>query len=120
MTDIIKLTTAEEEIMQILWQAHPVTVHQIIETIPNAKLAYNTISTIVRILENKSYVAYQKKGKSHLYYPLISKEDYKKQTVNKLLNNYFDGSINHLVSFFAKENQINLNELDDLLKKIKH
>jgi BlaI family transcriptional regulator, penicillinase repressor len=113
-----QLTKAEEEIMQILWQLKKANVKAIIEEFPNPKPAYNTVSTIVRILENKGFVNYEKKGKGHLYFPVVQQQEYSNQSINKLVDNYFHGSFKSMVSFFMKENDISLNELESILKDI--
>lgn len=113
-----QLTKAEEEIMQILWQLKKANVKAIIEEFPNPKPAYNTVSTIVRILENKGFVNYEKKGKGHLYFPVVQQQEYSNQSLNKLVDNYFHGSFKSMVSFFMKENDISLNELESILKDI--
>ncbi|AUC82581.1 BlaI/MecI/CopY family transcriptional regulator [Lacinutrix sp. Bg11-31] len=113
-----QLTKAEEDIMQVLWQLKKANVKQIIEEFPEPKPAYNTVSTIVRILENKGFVDYEKKGKGHIYFPLLEKQDYSNQSINKLVDNYFQGSFKSMVSFFMKKNDINLNDLESVLKEI--
>jgi len=113
-----QLTKAEEDIMQILWQLQKANVKAIIEELPEPKPAYNTVSTIVRILENKGFVDYEKQGKGHIYFPLVEKQDYSNQSINKLVENYFQGSFNSMVSFFVKKNDISLNELESVLKEI--
>ncbi|WP_028289411.1 BlaI/MecI/CopY family transcriptional regulator [uncultured Olleya sp.] len=112
------LTKAEEDIMQVLWQLETANVKQIIEELPKPKPAYNTVSTIVRILESKGYVDYEKKGKGHFYFPVLKKHDYSNQSINKLVDNYFQGSFKSMVSFFVKKNDISLNELESVLKEI--
>lgn len=113
-----QLTKAEEEIMQVLWQLEQANVKEIIEQLPEPKPAYNTVSTIVRILESKGFVDYEKQGKGHLYFPLVKKQDYSNQSLNQLVENYFQGSFKSMVSFFVKKNDINLNELESVLKEI--
>ena len=113
-----QLTKAEEEIMQTLWQLKKANVKSIIEVLPEPKPAYNTVSTIVRILESKGFVDHEKQGKGHIYFPLVEKELYSNQSINKLVNNYFQGSFKSMVSFFMKKNDINLNELESVLKEI--
>lgn len=112
------LTKAEEEIMQILWKLKRSSVKAIVDEFPNPKPAYNTVSTIVRILETKGFVDYEKKGKSHLYYPIIQKEDYSNQSLNKLVNNYFQGSFKSLVSFFVDKNDVDVSDIESLLNEI--
>ncbi len=112
------LTKAEEDIMQVLWQLEKANVKQIIEELPKPKPAYNTVSTIVRILESKGFVDYEKQGKGHIYFPILKKQDYSNQSINKLVDNYFQGSFKSMVSFFVKKNDISLNELESVLKEI--
>ncbi len=114
------LTEAEEKIMQILWKIRKGFVKDILEQLPEAnKPAYNTVSTIVRILEAKGFVGHTAYGKTHEYYPLIAKSDYTKFYFGNFLKGYFGGSFAGLVSFFAKEENLNLAELEDLLKELK-
>lgn len=113
-----QLTKAEEEIMQILWQLKKANVKCIIDELPEPKPAYNTVSTIVRILENKGFVDYEKEGKGHLYFPLVQKNEYSNQSLQALVDNYFQGSFNSMVSFFVKKNDISLKELESVLKDI--
>lgn len=113
-----QLTKAEEEIMQILWQLEKANVASIIEQMPEPKPAYNTVSTIVRILETKGFVDHEKKGKGYSYFPLIQKETYSNQSMNKLMDNYFNGSFKSMVSFFMKKNDLDTKELESILKEI--
>ncbi len=113
-----QLTKAEEEIMQILWQLEKATVKTIIKNFEGSKPAYNTVSTIVRILESKGFVGYEKVGKGHVYYPLLAQSEYSNQSISKLVNGYFQGSFKSMVSFFMKKNDINTSELEEILKEI--
>jgi len=114
-----QLTKAEEEVMHILWKLEKCTVAAIINEIPEPKPAYNTVSTIVRILESKGFVDHEKQGKGHLYFPLIKKSDYSNQSINKLVDGYFQGSFKSMVSFFMKNNDMSLSELESILQEIK-
>lgn len=114
-----QLTKAEEEIMQVLWQLEKCNVAAIIEEMPEPKPAYNTVSTIVRILESKGFVDHEKEGKGYLYYPKIKKSDYSNQSITKLVDGYFQGSFKSMVSFFMKKNDMSLVELESILKEIK-
>ncbi len=116
---MIELTKAEEQIMQILWKLEKGFVKDIIEQIPKPKPAYNTVSTIVRILEKKQFVGYKAYGKTHQYFPIIKKEDYTKAYMSNFMQNYFKGSFKEMVSFFAKEDKITVAELDEILKDLK-
>ena len=113
-----QLTKAEEEIMQILWDLKKSNVAGIIEEMPEPKPAYNTVSTIVRILETKGFVDHEKKGKGYLYFPLVAKETYSNQSMTKLVDNYFNGSFKSMVSFFVKKNDLDTKELESILKEI--
>lgn len=113
-----QLTKAEEEIMQILWQLKKANVKAIIEELPEPKPAYNTVSTIVRILESKQFVSYEKEGKGHVYFPLIQKSEYSNQSINMIVDNYFQGSFKSMLSFFVKKNDINLKDLEQVLTEI--
>lgn len=114
-----QLTKAEEEVMQLLWKLKKANVAALIEELPEPKPAYNTVSTIVRILEDKGFVNHEKVGKGHIYYPLVKKAEYSNQSINKLVDGYFQGSFQSMVSFFMKKNDINMKELEEILNKIK-
>ncbi|GGX22194.1 BlaI/MecI/CopY family transcriptional regulator [Aquimarina muelleri] len=113
-----QLTKAEEEIMQQLWQLQEANVASIIEQMPEPKPAYNTISTIIRILETKKFVSHRKEGKGYIYFPLVKKEEYSNQSLNKLVNNYFNGSFRNMVSFFVKKNDMDIKDLEQVLKEL--
>jgi predicted transcriptional regulator len=113
-----ELTKAEEEIMQILWNLNQAFVKEIIEKMPKPKPAYNTVSTIIRILQQKEMVSHKTMGKSHQYFPLISKDEYSKFKMENLVSGYFSGSLSRMVSFFVEKNNVKTNELDEILKLI--
>ena len=113
-----ELTKAEDQIMQILWQMEKGFVKDIIEQLPVPKPAYNTVSTIVRILETKGFVDHKAYGKTHEYFPIISKEKYSKFYLNNMMKGYFNGSFQNLVSFFAKENKMDIAEMEELFKQV--
>ncbi len=118
MEDFKELTKAEEQIMQELWEMGRGFVKEIIDRLPEPKPAYNTVSTIVRILETKGFVQHESFGKSHRYLPKISKEEYKKGITGKLLTNYFDNSPKSMLSYFLEANRLDIKELDDILSII--
>jgi len=118
MKDFKELTKAEEQIMQELWEMGRGFVKEIIDRLPEPKPAYNTVSTIVRILETKGFVRHESFGKSHQYLPKISKQEYKKGITGKLLTNYFDNSPKRMLSYFLEENRLDIKELDDILSII--
>ncbi|MGJ8548090.1 BlaI/MecI/CopY family transcriptional regulator [Winogradskyella undariae] len=113
-----QLTKAEEEIMQALWLLKKANVKSVIETLPEPKPAYNTVSTIIRILESKGFVSYEKKGKGHVYFPVVAKESYSNQSINKLVDNYFQGSFKSMVSFFVQKNDVDIKDIEVLLDEI--
>jgi predicted transcriptional regulator len=113
-----QLTKAEEQIMQVLWDLQETTVKEVIDKLPEPKPAYNTVSTIIRILETKEFVGHKQEGRGYLYYPLIDKEAYSNQSLHKLMNGYFDGSFKSMVSFFVKENNMDIAELEAILKEV--
>jgi predicted transcriptional regulator len=113
-----ELTKAEDQIMQILWKLQKGFVKDIVEQMPEPKPAYNTVSTIVRILEKKGFVGYKAYGKTHEYFPIIAKEKYTRFYLNNLVKGYFNGSVQNLVSFFAKENKLNVQDIDLLMEQL--
>ncbi|MGB3469105.1 MAG: BlaI/MecI/CopY family transcriptional regulator [Cyclobacteriaceae bacterium] len=115
-----ELTKAEEQIMQILWDLEKGFVNDIIEKMDEPKPAYNTVSTIVRILVKKQFVGFTAFGKSHQYHPLIDKDTYRSYYMKNFMGSYFNGSLKKMVSFFAKENNINVRELDELMREVKN
>lgn len=113
-----QLTKAEEEIMQILWDLKKANVASIIEAMPEPKPAYNTVSTIVRILESKGFVDHKQKGKGYIYFPILEKDTYSDQSMKQLMNNYFNGSFKSMVSFFMKKNDMSTEELESIMQEI--
>ncbi len=113
-----ELTKAEEQIMQILWKLEQGFVKDILEHLPKPKPAYNTVSTIVRILEKKGFVSYKAYGNTHEYYPVLSKEEYTRSFLKRFVENYFSDSFQDMVSFFAKEKNISISELESMIKMI--
>lgn len=106
--------------MKILWKLEKAFVKEIMQQITDSKPHYNTLSTIVRNLEEKKYVGFEAFGKTHRYYPLISREAYYKKFVNQNIVGYFDNSYKNLVSFFAKEEKISVEELKDIINLIEN
>jgi BlaI family penicillinase repressor len=120
MKEMKELTRAEDQVMQLLWKLNKGFVKDIIEQMPDPKPAYNTVSTIIRILETKGFVGHKAYGKTHEYFPLITKERYTKFYLNNLIKGYFNGSFPNLVSFFAKENKLDIREVEKLLEELKN
>ena len=115
----IKLSHKEEEAMQILWKMEKAFVNEIIDEMPDPKPPYNTISSMFRKLEKMGVVAHDSFGKAYRYYPILKKEDYRKSTFKKMLNAYFGGSKEQMFSYFAKEEDMSVDDMDEILKKIK-
>lgn len=113
-----KLTAKEEEIMHVLWEIESGFVKELIERLPAPKPHYNTVSTIIRILEDKGFVQHKAFGKSHQYFPVVSKTDYKRSFLKGFVQQYFSNSYKDVVSFFAQEDQLDENDLRDILKLI--
>ncbi len=110
-----ELTKAELEIMQILWQRGPSMVHGILESMPEPRPAYNTVSTIVRILERKGYVGHKAYGKTHEYFAAVQKAEYARGFMSTVLDNFFGGSVSRMVSFFSENKAISVEEVDEIL-----
>ena len=116
-----KLTKAEEEIMQMLWdKEESSTVSQLIESMPEPHPPPSTISSIVRILEKKGFVGHKAYGRTHVYFPLVGKKDYTKFSINRLVRSYFEGSPNELVSFLIKENDLSLQDLSNIIRQMEN
>ena len=110
-----ELTKAEERIMQVIWKLQNVFVKDIIEELEeDPKPPYNTISSIVRLLEKKGYLSYKAYGKTYEYFPTISKEDYTKTTFSKMFSGYFDSSPASLLSFMVKEEKLSVADIEEL------
>ena len=114
------LTKAEEQVMQILWDEKEGFVKDLLLKFPEPKPAYNTVSTIVRILENKGFVDHKKVGKGYLYFAIVSKEAYKKKFMKRFMSHYFQDSLKDFVSFFAKEDKMDISELEELMDEVKN
>ncbi len=114
-----ELTKAEEQVMQLLWKLKKGFVKDIVEMMPDPLPAYNTVSTIIRILEKKGFIGHNAFGNTYEYYPLVSKRDYTKAFLKNFVHNYFSGSYQEMVSFFAREDNISVSELDKLMKEVK-
>jgi len=110
-----KLTKAEEEIMQLIWDHGPTTVSSLIDRIEEPKPAKTTISSFVRILEKKGFLDHKAYGRTFEYFPLITKESYTKFSIQQLVSNYFGGSMNQLVSFIANESNLSIKEIGELM-----
>jgi predicted transcriptional regulator len=114
-----ELTRAELEIMQILWDRGSGFVNDILEALPEPKPAYNTVSTVVRILEKKGFVDHKAYGKSHEYYPIVDRDSYTQGFMSSVLNNFFGGSASRMVSFLSSNRSISMEEADEIMKLLK-
>ena len=113
-----KLTNREEQIMQVLWKLKKAFVKEVVAELPNPKPHYNTVSTIIRKMEDKGFIKHKAFGNTHQYYPAIDKEIYKKSFMQNTINNYFEHSYKNLVSFFADEEKISVDELKEIIALI--
>jgi predicted transcriptional regulator len=113
------LTKAEEEIMQALWKLEHAFLRDIVEALPAPKPHQNTVATILKILVEKDFVGIEVFGRTHRYFPKISKEAYSRSTIRSVVKKYFEGSFSDAVSFMVKENNLSLEELELLIKQLK-
>ena len=112
----MKLTKAEEQIMQILWEIEKGFVKDILDHFNDPKPAYTTVATFMKILEKKGFISYKPFGNAHQFYPLISKEEYSAVHINSIFKKYFKNSIEDLVSFFTDNNKLSVNDIDNAIK----
>ncbi len=112
-----QLTKAEEQIMQIIWKLNECTVKEVLGGFENKKPAYNTVATVLKVLKKKGFVDHKAVGNTYLYFPLVKKEDYSSVQVKHLLKNYFSGSFAKLATFFAKDNNMSIDDLEEMLKE---
>lgn len=114
-----QLTRAEEEVMQKLWELKEARVRELLAIMPEPKPAYNTVSTIIRILEKKGVVGHKEVGKGYIYHPILKEEEFKKQSIKHLITGYFEGSFHKMASFFAKEEDLTQKEIEELSAYLK-
>jgi predicted transcriptional regulator len=117
MAKMKQLTKAEEEVMQILWDMGEGIIKDILTQFKDKKPAYNTVATVLKVLKKKEVVDHKSVGNTYVYYPLLSKEEYTSYQMKHLMKNYFGGSFTRLAAFFAKDNDMSLEELEALLKE---
>lgn len=111
-----KLTHAEEEVMQILWNLGKGFVKDVIDRMPEPKPAYNTVSTVIRVLEKKDFISHRQYGNTYEYYPVVSRDDYAKVHFNGFLSGYFNNSFPKMAAFFARENNLSMKELEEIMR----
>ena len=114
----VSLTKAEEKIMKILWGIGEGFIKDIIEQYPDPKPPYNSVSTIVRVLVQKEIVGFRAYGNTHQYYPLITREEYSKGQMSKLVSDYYNNSLTEVVSFFTESKKLSKKELDEAMKML--
>lgn len=113
------LLPKEEQVMQILWRLEKAFVKEILEEMDEPRPPITTLSSLVRKLEDKGLVGHESFGKAHRYYPILKKSEYRKRSFKKLMQQYFEGSPEELLSFFVKEEDMEVDDLNELLEKIK-
>lgn len=113
-----ELTKAQEEILLVLWDIQEGAVADVVEKLSEPKPAYTTVATVIKVLEKKNYVAHRKYGNIHVYYPVVTKKAYAKHVLKDAYKGLFNNSINQLVSFFVKEKDVPVSELEELKKLI--
>jgi len=116
---IKELTKAEEQVMQILWKIKKGFIKDILEKFDEPKPAYTTVSTIVRILQDKGFVSHKEYGRTHQYYPLVSKDDYSKAHMGTFVRDYFSNSYRKMMSFFTREESISVKEMEEIMNLMK-
>ncbi len=114
-----RLTKAEEEIMLVLWKLREATIREVMVHLSEPKTPYTTVSTVVRVLEKKQFVGHKAVGTTYLYHPLVPKKEYLHGYLSGIVSNYFDGSFSRLATFFAKENDLNMSDLQEIITDIK-
>ena len=117
--EIKELTRAEEEVMQILWKLRKGFIKDILEKFDEPKPAYSTVSTIIRILTEKGFVNYRAYGRTYQYFPLISKDDYRKSRMSSFVKDYFSNSYQKMVSFFAREDSLSVKDMEEIMEMMK-
>jgi BlaI family transcriptional regulator, penicillinase repressor len=110
------LTKAEEQVMQILWDLKEGTVKQVVDGFDESKPAYTTVATVLKVLEKKEFAAHKPLGNTYIFYPTLSKKEYTSDQFGSLLKNYFGGSFPKMATFFAKENNLDISELEAMIK----
>ena len=113
-----RLTKAEEEIMLILWKLKEATIRDVMEKLHEPGIPYTTISTVVRVLEKKGIVGHKAVGTTYLYHPVLEKKEYLKGHFAGIVSKYFDGSFTRMAAFFAKENDLNIQDLQEMIGDI--
>jgi predicted transcriptional regulator len=111
---MVELTKSQEEILKVLWKIKEGVVTDVVEKLPNPKPAYNTVSTVIKVLEKKGYLTHKVYGKTYVYFPIVNQKDYAKFYFKDSLKSIFNNSLNQAVSFFVKQKNVSLSELEEL------
>ena len=116
---MVKLAKREEQIMQVYWDLNKAFIRDVIPLLPDPKPHYNSVATMVKILEDKGFLAHETTGNMHCYFPVISREDYQKFALKDVVSQYFDNSYPRMLAFFAKEQNMTEKELNEIVQIIK-
>jgi BlaI family transcriptional regulator, penicillinase repressor len=111
---MVEITKSQEEIFKVFWEIGEGAVTDVIEKLSDPKPAYNTVSTVIKVLEKKGYLSHKVYGKTYVYYSIVSKKDYARFIFKDYLQGMFNNSVNQAVSFFVKQNKVSLSELEEL------
>ncbi len=111
---MIEITKSQEEILKVFWEIKEAVVSDVIEKLPDPKPAYNTVATVIKVLEKKGYLSHKVYGKTYVYFPIVSQKDYAKYVFKDSFKSIFNNSLNQAVSFFVKQNKTSLIELEEL------
>ena len=109
-----EITKAQEDILKVLWDILDGAVSDVLDALPEPKPAYNTVATVIKVLEKKGYVSHKTYGKTNVYFPVVAKKDYANHVLKNTFKGLFNGSINQMVSFFVNNKEISLHELEEL------
>jgi predicted transcriptional regulator len=113
-----EITKAQEEILKALWKINEGAVSDVLDALQDPKPAYNTVATVIKVLEKKEYVSHKTYGKTNVYYPLVTENDYAKFVLKDTVKGFFNGSLNQMVSFFVKNKDLSISELEELKSTI--
>lgn len=116
---MVKLAKREEQIMQVFWDLNKAFIRDTIPLLPDPKPHYNSVATIVKILEEKGFLDHETVGNMHCYFPVISRENYQKHAMKDIVSQYFNSSYPRMLAFFAKEQNLSEKELNEIIESIK-
>lgn len=109
-----EITKAQEDLLKALWEIKEGAVSDVLDSLPEPKPAYNTVATVIKVLEKKGYVAHRTYGKTNVYYAVVSKRDYAQHVMKDTFRGLFNGSLNQMVSAFVRSKEVSLNDLEEL------